>query len=1354
MYRWSRERGVVVHPCRFGFCMLLRGPSRPDLLREECLGDILRATAQRRPHHPALIWGDQQVTYGELDAQSDALAIALQGLGAAAERHVGLYMPRGAELLIAQAAIAKSGASWLPMDANTPPQRVDVCLKVAGACGLLTTRACAESLKEISVPVWYVEDLRESTALTFQSPSPGEMVAAEERITSPTSTRPAYAIFTSGSTGVPKGIVVTHRSICHFLRSENEVLGITEDDRVYQGFSVAFDMSFEEIWISYLVGATLWIAPPDCVADPEQIAAAVKRHRITVVHAVPTLMGLIDDPLPTVRLINLGGEACPDALVDRLTRPGRKLFNTYGPTEATVSATLETLLPGRPVTIGEPLPNYGVLLLNGEMQPLPQGATGEICLFGPGVAVGYLGQPELTNDKFIANPAAENLDEARMYRTGDLGRIDERGRVHYLGRADDQVKIRGYRVELSEIEAAIGSEPGVAAAAAVLRPVAEIEQLVAFIVPSAEGAVHVAELRRGLAARLPPYMVPGRFEIMPELPRLTSGKIDRKVLRSMPLQAAAALNSEEDADARNEDEDALYAAVRILFPGQALREDFDFFDDLGGHSLLVARLVSSLRANPFYATLSIQDVYRERRLEAIAVRMGAVRTKHEAAVPPPRSAVPWQRRWLCGAVQAAIIPWLMLIHIASWLMPFFVYHYFTGDEGDSLLGAACYSVVAFLLTEISLFPLAIVGKWIVAGRLKAGRYPLWGFTYFRWWLADRLCELPPVNLLTGTPALCWFLRALGAKIGRDVIIDSAYIRAPDLITIEDGASLGTGVHCANARVEQGTLILGPIHFGREATIDSYVALYNDTSVGDGARLGGLSALTAGQTVPEGQNWEGAPARRVDRVVEPLPPRPRFGALAKLVQSVFFLFAGMAIATLFFLTIFPGFILIDWVDANSWDLFENQAHLPQAFGLYFLLSIPASLVLMTLTILLAAGLRYLFLPRQQPGTFPIYGMSYCRTRLLNRVLDSSLDLLHGIYASSFASAWLRLMGTKVGRHAEISTAVGITPDLLTLGDDTFIADGVILGDEEQRGGWLVLKPTIIGNRSFVGNGAYVSDGAVLPDDVLIGVQTRTPENDQLQSGQTWMGSPPILLPARETIEGFPERLTFRPSWKRKLGRAMVESMRIVLPLAFVIASGYLIVQIVMPIAGEEEWIKVANTLAFSGMIFGLGSFLLVVALKWILVGRYRPMAAPMWTPFVWLSEAVTNVYESLAVPNFLAHLRGTPLLPWALRILGTKIGRGVYLDTTDLTEFDCVQIGDEAELNAWCGPQTHLFEDRVMKIGRVEIGAQATIGASSTVLYDTVVGDRVRLGPLTLVAKGERLPNDTSWEGSPAGPTEE
>jgi non-ribosomal peptide synthetase-like protein len=1335
--------------------MLLRGPNRPDLLREECLGDILRATARRLPDHPALIWGQRVVSYAELDARSDAVASALHSRGIKAGSFVGLYMPRGADLLIAQAGIAKSGAAWLPLDAATPARRVDLCLRAAGACGCVTSQESARKIAESPAPLWLIEDLLEKAA--------DEPIELPGHLVSPCD--PAYAIYTSGSTGQPKGIVVNHRSICHFLRSENEVLGIREDDIVYQGFSVAFDMSFEEIWISYLVGATLWIAAADCVVDPERIAAAVAWNRITVIHAVPTLMGLIDDPLPSVRLINLGGEACPEALVGRIARPGRQLFNTYGPTEATVSASLASLQPGQEVTIGRPLPNYGLLVVDAELRPLPHGETGELCIFGPGVADGYLGQPELTAQRFVANPLASEAIEARMYRTGDLGQIDVEGQLRYLGRADDQVKIRGFRVELGEIEAAIAAEPGVAAVAVTLRSLAggpqqDLAQLVAFVTSANGSPPRSLNLRKALSQRLPSHMVPAHFEILAELPRLTSGKINRKALAEWPLSLDG--DAPDAALPHSEEEIALHAALRPLFPGQSLRGELDFFDDLGGHSLLVARLVSALRSDRRYATLGIQDVYREPKLEQIAARMRQLREASETSTTTEGPALQGRlrkdpallaRRWLCGAVQAAVIPWLMLLHISAWLFPFFVYHYFTGDPDDSILRAAGYSVLAFLLAEVGLFPAAIAGKWLVAGRLRPGRYPLWGVMYFRWWLADRLCELPRVDLLSGTPLLCWFLRALGAKIGKDVIIDSVYVRAHDLLRIDSGASVGTAVHIGNAGVEQGMLVLGPVHVGCEAVIDSYAVLQNDTSIGDRARLGGLSALPAQASVPEGENWEGSPARRVERPLDPLPPRPQFGIAARLAQSAFFVVSGMAVAALFFMIVFPGFILIDWIDTRSWNLFEegNGTNLYVAFWFYFGLAIPASLVLVAITTLLAAGMRRLLLRRQLAGIFPLYGLTYCRTWLLSRVLDSSLDVLHGVYASMFASSWLRLLGAKVGRHAEISTAVGIVPDLLTLGDDTFVADGVMLGDDEQRGGWMVLRPTVIGNRTFLGNGAYVADGATVPDDVLIGVQTRTPDNAQLQSGQTWMGSPPLLLRARERIEGFPLHLTFRPSWLRKFGRGLIESLRIVLPLAFVIASGYLIVQVVMPMTDDEDWFAVANALALAGVLFGLSSFLLVVALKWILIGRYRPRAAPMWTPFVWLSEAVTNLYESLAVPNCLAHLRGTPLLPWALWLLGARIGRGVYMDTTDFTEFDCVRVGDGAELNGWCGPQTHLFEDRVMKIGNVDIGAGASIGESSTVLYDTVVGDRAVLGPLTLVAKGERLPPDTRWAGSPAGP---
>ena len=1325
----------------FGRPVVLRGPQRPDLLRDQTLPELFEATATRCPERQALIWGERVVTYGELHTAGSRIAAALAQRGAVPGEVIGLLMPRGADLLIGQLGISASGSAWLPFDSETPIERVRTCLQAAAASGLVTSRACLPRFTGLSIPVWALEDLLAEAAVTIQttSPRPGD---------------PAYVIYTSGSTGTPKGIVISHRSICHFLRSENELLGVRESDLVYQGFSVAFDMSFEEIWISYLTGATIWIAPPSIVADPDALAKALTRERITILHAVPTLMSLVNDALPGVRLINLGGEACPDSLAQRLLRPGRKVFNTYGPTETSVSASIAELKPGEPVTIGLPLPNYGMLVVDEHRRPLAAGEVGELCIFGPGLATGYLALPELTQQRFVTNPVAENAAETRMYLTGDLARIEPGGPVHCLGRVDQQVKIRGFRVELDEIAAALADQPGVATAVVVMRPVAGTDELVAFLVVADGYEADHAHLRQALTARLPRYMVPAHFQFVAELPRLPSGKINLRELRVIPL-VIVAHSATTSAAPRNPDEAALFAAVDTILPGGTLHPDADFFDDLGGHSLLVAMLVSLLRQQPAYTTLGIQDIYRERRLGAIADSMKRLREEHQLdSMTPPsptRPRIPASRRWLCGFAQALVLPFFITLNISDWLAPFFVYHVYTGDPEDSIPLAICYSLGTFAFARLLNVAIAIIGKRWIAGRLSPGRYPLWGVTYFRWWLSCRFGELPDVYLLTSTPWMALYLRALGAKIGRDVMIDTITIGAPELLTVEDGAGIGTFVNIENARVDGGEFIVGPVLLKREAILESYSVVENDTEIGEHAQLCGQSALAAGGKIPDGEIWDGAPARKTNRTAPTLPPRPHIGFTQRWVLALMFAFTAIAVSVLFFLPTFPTFLLIDWIDNHTLDIFNMDFSPVIAFCYIFLLAVPAAAVFVVFTMFATAGLRRL-MPRQKAGIFPVNSVAFWRKKFMGQILDGSLHELHGLYASTFAPMWLRFLGVKVGKNTEISTAEGIVPELLSLGDDCFVADGAMLGDEEQRGGWMILQPTEIGHRSFVGNGAFVPDGARIPDDILIGVQTRTPDNHLLHPGQTWMGSPPILLPAREQLTGFPAELTFRPSSLRRIARAVVEALRIAVPLALAIASGYATVSFVLQIVETHGWgLHIVAALAVAGCLYGLLCFLFVVAAKWILIGRYRPRAAPMWTLFVWLSEAVTNLYESLAVPNLLNGLRGTPMLPFALRLLGARIGRGVFLNTTDLTEFDCVSIGDEAELNAWCGPQTHLFEDRVMKIGHVEIGAQVTVGSRSTILYDTVIGDRVWLGPLTLVAKGERLPAETRWTGSPASP---
>jgi amino acid adenylation domain-containing protein len=381
---------------------VLYGPHQPELLRDEILADLLEASARRTPEQTALIAGERRLSYRELDEQASLAASRLIEAGIRPGDIVGLWMPRGIELLVMQAAIAKAGAAWLPVDEDTPVERLLVCMEDAGSPALVSSERMGDRLAAVDRPIHTAEQLLAPVPAGYQLQRRGPVDGSA----------PAYVIYTSGSTGKPKGILIDQRSICHFLRSENEVLGVRADDTVYQGFSVAFDMSFEEIWISYLVGATLWLGPKETAGDPEALPRLLHENGVTVLHAVPTLLALFAEDVPGLRIINLGGEMCPETVVERFSKPGRQMFNTYGPTEATVSASLARLEPGKLITIGHPLPNYGLLVISAEtptdpnqgLQILPHGDTGELCIIGPGLSSGYLGRPDLTAEKFQPNP--------------------------------------------------------------------------------------------------------------------------------------------------------------------------------------------------------------------------------------------------------------------------------------------------------------------------------------------------------------------------------------------------------------------------------------------------------------------------------------------------------------------------------------------------------------------------------------------------------------------------------------------------------------------------------------------------------------------------------------------------------------------------------------------------------------------------------------------------------------------------------------------------------------------------------------------------------------------------------------
>ena len=1316
---------------------VLRGEVRDDLIRDETLAEIFAATARNHPAKLAMVFGEERLSYAEVATRADAIAGGLIARGIGPGDVVGLWMRRSAELLISQIAVAKSGAAWLPFDADAPVDRIAICLSDAGAKGLLTSEALAPNADALGHPIF-----------TPQSLAPaGGGAPTEPRARGLTPDHPAYMIYTSGSTGVPKGIVITNRNICHFLRSANEVYGFEGSDVVFQGASAAFDLSMEEIWIPLMVGATLVVASPAMIGDVERLPDILIEAGVTVLDTVPTLLALLTKDIPSLRLILLGGEALPPPLVARWVTPGRRMFNTYGPTEATVVATVAEMRPGEPVTIGRPIPNYTCYIVDDELNLLGPGAQGELLIGGPGVARGYLKRPELTDEKFIPNPFGGDGRDPILYRSGDAVSLDPSGNIAFHGRIDDQVKIRGFRVELGEIETKIALLPGVGQAAVVLRQDDGIDRLVAFMVLERGAAIDRATLRADLREQLPAYMIPNHFEIVDELPRLTSGKIDRKKLRAVELAASDTPGDQEEP--QNVTEAALLVAAKRVFGNQSLPFEADFFTELGGHSLLAARFISAVRETPVLASITLQDVYAKRTLRNMADQLiertggaGAEALVRDMSFEPP----PLMRRFLCGLAQAAVLPILLTLTTAQWLGIFVTYLLLTGEglgfwaEMGALLGI-------YVLINIVSAVIAIAAKWIILGRTKPGRYPLWGVYYFRWWLARRFQALVHIKWLQGSPAIRFYLRALGAKVGHDAIIADVDAGALDLVTIGKGTTIGTKVELMNAEIVGNELVIGRIHIGRDCSIGNSCAITYGSTIGDHAELLDLTAIAEGTVVAQGEIWDGTPGRKVGMVdMEALPPNAEASQGRRNGFYALYALMLMVIPPVGLLPIFPAFYLFDQIDEYLSEITDIHYHwyLP-------LITWPTALFMTAGTVLLIALVRWLVLPRVTSGRYSIWSGFYLRKWVVALATEVTLETLTSLFATIYMRAWYRLMGAGIDKGSEISTNLAGRYDLVTVGSKNFLADEVVFGDEEVRRGWMYLEPVRTGDRVFIGNDAVIPAGSVIPDDVLIGIKSKPPENDRITSGDTWFGSPPIKLPNRQKVD-IGSLWTYEPSAWRKLGRAVFEALHTSFPSMLFITFAILAIDIFFyPAILQRQWGMLALSFVGASIVIPLLQTLVVVAVKWAMMGVYKPLMKPMWSWWAMRTEAVAVLYWGLAGKVLLEHLQGTPFLPWILRLLGVKFGQGVCMHTTDITEFDCVKVGDFCSINAMSALQTHLYEDRVMKVGRVELGRGVTVGANATVLYDTHIGDYAQLRPLTIIMKGESIPANSEWEGAPAVP---
>ncbi len=546
--------------------------------------ELFRAQAEQTPESIAIAFGDVALTYRDLNRRADELASRLRRLGVGPDVRVAIYLDRSIELVVAMLGVLKAGGAYVPLDPLHPPQRLAYIMEDAEPLVLLT-----RSRLRLEAPA--------NAALTVlvdaAAPPPrAEPVLAEAQPPGPNDL--AYLIYTSGSTGQPKGVQIEHRAVVNLLASMRRRPGLGADDILLAITTSVFDISVLEIFLPLVCGARVVIAPSEAVVDGVALIDLIERSGATILQATPSTMRMLLDAgwagSPHLKLL-CGGEAWSAELAERLLARCGSLWNMYGPTETTVWSAVAKVEASQPVVIGPPIANTRLYVLDGALQLVPVGVTGELFIGGEGLARGYHNRPDLTGERFLPDPFASSPG-ARMYRTGDLVRRKPDGSIEFLGRIDHQVKIRGHRVELGEIEAALIAHPNVDQCVVVASEGAGADQrLVAYLIPAGSAEASVSALRSFLSETLPSHMIPSNFVSLTSFPLTANGKLDRKALPS------------PDAPLRSVD-------VGMIVPRTPIEEQLasiwcellgceevgvrDNFFDLGGHSLLATRVIGRI----------------------------------------------------------------------------------------------------------------------------------------------------------------------------------------------------------------------------------------------------------------------------------------------------------------------------------------------------------------------------------------------------------------------------------------------------------------------------------------------------------------------------------------------------------------------------------------------------------------------------------------------------------------------------------------------------------------------------------------------------------------------------------------
>lgn len=1345
-FRRRAEGGKHKHPETAREYSVLHGPNAPELIRDECLFEVFEATADNFPENKAIIFETTAINYSQLNRMANKIAHLLREMGVGKDDRVALLMPKSLECYAAIIGIMKAGACYIPLDMGYPEDRIRYIIEDSGARFVLAR-------EEDKHPGCFENAIRLSSGLLEAYPNDN----IPRAVSGVGNDSLAYIIYTSGSTGRPKGVMIEHKSACNLIRVSQEIYKVKPEDRVYQGFTLAFDASVEELWMGFLNGAALVPQTDTMKRSGPDLFKILGEYGVSVISCVPTLLSMINDDLESLRLLILGGEACPNAIVERFCKPGRRILNTYGPTEATVIATWSEMRLGKKVTIGRPLSNYSVYVVKEGDILAETGEPGELLIGGIGLARGYIGREDLDREKFIKNIFDDDTDSPeRLYRSGDLVALDEDGNIEFLGRIDDQVKIRGFRVELSEIENVANSFPDVKSSVVKVNKSGDsTEALCLYVVQRDKDVDFDREmLYKSMKERLPAYMMPQHFMILDEIPMLPSGKADRSKL---PEPSGGNFSSDRTGAApMGAVEHKIERVLKTVFKLDKILRDDHFFNDLGGHSLLAAQTVSQLRKEPQFQSLNISDLYEHPTIALLAAKFdtkGAAKQKSskkannekEGTANKVNSAYRRKKRalfneasdpahFICGFFQAlSLMAMTFLICTPAGYIIIKVLDR-TFDVQEAILALLVFGLSYIPVTCI----LSVGSKWLIIGRYKEGNYPLWGTYYFRWWLTRLIQKLFPVNLLGGTPLMSAFLRLMGAKVGKDCFIGTQLFGCHDLISIGDNTTVSQDTQVLGYIVEDGYLKIGGINIGSGCYVGVHSTLSLNSTMQDGSMLKEQSMVPSNAVIPAGEAWSGSPAMICSIDPDILRLRSTGNKVGTFKKAVF---SVLHILGILFLGLFNTLIFTQGF-AFGYFYFKSPAWM-------LLISPLTAFLLVLLMCLEIIALKRLFMNKMRPGIYSRYSLCYARKWMADNIIHISLQFLHTLYATLYTIPFLRALGAKIGKGVEISTVTHISPELFEVGDGSFFADASMAGTPKAYNNCILYEKIKVGSRTFIGNSALVPMNATIGDDCLIGVLSIPPDKEKTENGTSWLGTPAMFLHKRDVNKDFSEKTTYSLGVLLYVKRLLIEFIRVILPTNVYVALSYGLVYLFHYFATSFSFWQTISLITGTAVIGEAVLILFVVLLKFSLIGTYKPCVNPLWSEFVWKTEFITGIYENLLGDYILEPLAGTPMLPIVMRLFGCRIGKKVFLDTIFISEFDLVRIGNEAAVNFNATLQTHLFEDRVLKMAYLTICKRACVGNGAVVLYDTFMEEGSKLGSSSLLMKGETLEAYSHWHGNPS-----